>query len=204
MRTNIYVDGLNLYYRALKKTPYKWLDLSELFRDILRPHHDIRKIKYFTAKVSGAASAQRQEVYLKALRAHCHNVEIITGYFKLRTARMRLAHPKPGQHRMVDVLRPEEKGTDVNLAVHLIDDAWRDNYDCAVVVSNDSDLTEAMRMVSRVPGKKVALINPAKNQPPGKLLDHALFSLFIKPNVLKKNQLPSKIPGTKIIKPSTW
>ena len=204
MRTTIYVDGLNLYYRALKKTPYKWLDLSGLFRDILRPHHDIKKIKYFTTKVSGTASSRRQEVYLNALNTHCRNLEIIRGFVKVRKMRLPLAHPKPGQRREVDVLKVEEKGTDVNLAVHLIDDAWRDNYDCAVVVSNDSDLTEAMRKVSLVPNKKVGLINPANNQPPGKLRNHALFSLFIKPGVLKRNQLPSPIPGTTILKPTTW
>ena len=49
MRTYIYVDGFNLYYRSLKQTPFKWLDLSGLFRDVLKPHHDILKIKYFTA-----------------------------------------------------------------------------------------------------------------------------------------------------------
>ena len=52
MRTYIYVDGFNLYYRALKQTPFKWLDLSGLFRDVLKSHHDILKIKYFTARVS--------------------------------------------------------------------------------------------------------------------------------------------------------
>ena len=45
MRTYIYVDGFNLYYRALKQTPFKWLDLSGLFRDVLKPHHDILKIR---------------------------------------------------------------------------------------------------------------------------------------------------------------
>ncbi|MCY3822461.1 MAG: hypothetical protein OXG62_01155 [Nitrospinae bacterium] len=45
MRTYIYVDGFNLYYRALKRTPFKWLDLSGLFRDVLMPHHDILKIR---------------------------------------------------------------------------------------------------------------------------------------------------------------
>ena len=205
MRTNIYVDGLNLYYGALKGTPRKWLDLSSLFRNILKSHHDIVKIKYFTSKVTGTASSRRQEVYLNALRTHCRNLEIIPGYFKVRTVRMRLAHPKPGQRREVDVLRPEEKGTDVNLAVHLIDDAWRDNYDCAVVVSNDSDFAEAIRMVNLVSGKKkVGLINPSRNWMPENLSEHAMFVLFVTPHVLKKSQLPSPIPGTKIAKPSTW
>ena len=27
--TNLYIDGFNLYYRALKDTPFRWLDLEE-------------------------------------------------------------------------------------------------------------------------------------------------------------------------------
>ena len=53
MRTFVYVDGFNLYYGALKGTPWKWLDLPALFTKVLQPHHDILKVKYFTARVSG-------------------------------------------------------------------------------------------------------------------------------------------------------
>ena len=40
MRTIVYVVGFNLYYGALKDTPYKWLDLPLLFKNTLRPHRD--------------------------------------------------------------------------------------------------------------------------------------------------------------------
>ena len=72
MRTFVYVDGFNLYYRALKGTAWKWLDLPALFAKILQPHHEIQKIKYFTARVSATpadpSKPQRQDVYLRALR----------------------------------------------------------------------------------------------------------------------------------------
>jgi hypothetical protein len=35
--TYVYVDGLNFYYGALVKTPYKWLDYEALSR-LLVPH----------------------------------------------------------------------------------------------------------------------------------------------------------------------
>lgn len=44
------------------------------------------------------------------------------------------------------VWKNEEKGSDVNLAIHLLNDAWNNRFDVAVVVSNDSDLAEAMRL----------------------------------------------------------
>ena len=74
MRTYIYVDGFNLYYRALKGTAFKWLDLAGLFRTVLQPHHQILKIKYFTARVSARrndpSQPQRQDVYLRAIQRH--------------------------------------------------------------------------------------------------------------------------------------
>ena len=42
---------------------------------------------------------------------------------------------------------PEEKGSDVNLATYLVADGFRDLYDTAVVVSNDSDLAEPLKLV---------------------------------------------------------
>lgn len=53
MRTYVYIDGFNLYYRALKGTPYKWSNLKALFIQPLNPQNKIQAIKYFTALVSG-------------------------------------------------------------------------------------------------------------------------------------------------------
>ncbi len=79
MRTIVYVDGFNLYYGALKGSPWKWLDLFLLFKTILQSHHDIRAIKYFTARVSSTSGdpskPRRQDVYLRALRCYRPEVE---------------------------------------------------------------------------------------------------------------------------------
>ena len=50
MTTRFYIDGLNLYYGALKGTPHKWLDL-EAFAYRLTPHDQIDAVRYFTARV---------------------------------------------------------------------------------------------------------------------------------------------------------
>lgn len=50
-RTNVYIDGFNLFYGALKGSPYKWLDLEALCHQLL-PKDSIHRIRYFTAKVS--------------------------------------------------------------------------------------------------------------------------------------------------------
>ena len=85
MRTLVYVDGFNLYYGALKGTPWKWLDLPALFAKVLQPHHDILKVKYFTARVSGTpadpSKPQRQDVCLRALVSYRPEVEVYFGHF---------------------------------------------------------------------------------------------------------------------------
>ena len=48
---NVYVDGFNLYYGALKRTPYKWLDLGKP-AEMLLPGDTIQEVHYFTARVS--------------------------------------------------------------------------------------------------------------------------------------------------------
>ena len=53
------MGGLNLYYRALRGTPHRWLDLGELAQ-ILLPAHQIRRIRFFTAKVSNTPVYRRR------------------------------------------------------------------------------------------------------------------------------------------------
>lgn len=77
-----------------------------------------------------------------------------------------LANPLVNKQRTVEILKTEEKDSDVNIAVHLLNDAWLDAYDCAVVVSNDGDLAEALRLVKLHHRKVIGLIFPRyKGQP---------------------------------------
>lgn len=45
VKTNIYVDGFNLYFRCLQGTPCKWLDIAKMCQ-LLLPHNTINEIKY--------------------------------------------------------------------------------------------------------------------------------------------------------------
>ena len=207
MRTFVYVDGFTLYYGALKGTPWKWLDLPALLAKVLQPHHDILTVKYFTARVSGTpadpSKPQRQDVYLRALRRYRPEVEVYFGHFLSHKVRAPLAQPV-GNQRTVEVIRTEEKGSDVNLAVHLLNDGWLDAYDCAVVVSNDSDIAEAIRLVRQHHGKRIGLLTPGTGRPSRQLMAHADFSRHVRPNALRRSQLPEAIPGTNIRKPARW
>lgn len=208
MRTCIYIDGFNLYYGALKGTPYKWLDLKVLLTRILQPHHLIIKIKYFTARVSASPGDShkpiRQQSYLRALVEYVPEIEIIYGHFLSHEINAPLANPGLGNPRFVRVIKTEEKGSDVNLAVHLLNDAWMDVYDCAVVISNDSDLAESMRLVRQHHCKRIGLVTPGKSYASRQLIQHADFKLRIREGALKHSLLPDTIPGTTLHKPVGW
>jgi hypothetical protein len=104
-KVNVYIDGFNLYYGALKGTPYKWLDLARLCQALL-PSDTIQEIKYFTARVSARpskpTSAHDQGLYIRALRT-LPNLTIKYGHFLTHTVPMYLATVTPPQRVWVGV-----------------------------------------------------------------------------------------------------
>ena len=208
MRTIVYIDGFNLYYGSLKNSPYKWLDLFKYFSKALPEDCELFRVKYFTARVGELPHDKdapiRQDAYLKALtHLYPNQVEIIEGHFLIKEKKSPLAS-NPNQK--VVVLQAEEKGSDVNLAVELVNDAWLNTFECAVVVSNDSDLERAMRIVKKQHKKKVFLFTPgAPKRRPLVVLSrwsHKQFELL--ESDLAASQLPDGIQNTEIVKPTSW
>jgi len=215
MRTYVYIDGFNFYYGAVKDTKSKWLDFRNLFRTVLDPKYEIQAIKYFTAYVSALPNnpkaPDRQKVYLKALRHHLPELQIILGQFKPRQSWMPFAEQRGPQVTgrsliLAHVMKLDEKGSDVNLAIHLVNDAWADLYDAAVVVSNDSDLAGALKIVRDERKKEVVLLTPPKwrDKRSRELLNSASRSMTLRNTELASSLLPDPIPGTSLRKPSSW
>lgn len=120
MKTIIYIDGFNFYYRAVKNTPYKWLDFKSLFQKLLSSHNQIVQIKYFTALVSGKYNPQKpikQQTFLRALKKYIPEIKIYYGHFLTHEVYAPLAEPE-NDKRTVKIIKTEEKGSDVNIAVH--------------------------------------------------------------------------------------
>ncbi len=144
--TNVYVDGFNLYFGALRGRAYKWLDLLTLSRRLLKPWNTVTRVRYFTAKVlpspHNPRAPERQRAYLRAL-ATIPNLSVHYGRFQMI----------PGQP-------PREKGSDVNLASYLLLDAFDREYRVALVISNDSDLTHPIELVRERFGVRVGVAPP--------------------------------------------
>lgn len=130
-RAHIYIDGFNLYYGALKSTPYKWLNLAEMCR-LLLPRYHIGEIKY------------------------------LTGY----------------------------KG----------------NYDIAVLITNDSDLCEAVRIVRTDLRLEVGVFNPHRKNPSVVLQRSSTFFRPLRTGVLAASQFPITMSDASgaFHKPTTW
>ena len=93
-RVRVYIDGFNLYYGALKGTPFKWLDPVRLSARLLPDTCVIDKVLYFTARVSGKIDRRapaRQHAYLNALRT-LPEVEVHFGNFIAKTVWRPLAN----------------------------------------------------------------------------------------------------------------
>jgi len=217
-----YVDGFNLYNGAAKPAGCKWLDLLKLSRSLV-PNDDVERVKYFTAQVDARVNDPdqpvRQRTYWRALRTlGC--VDIIEGRFLTKrtqapeaasidhmAALARAGVSVVGTHpTMVDIYRSEEKGTDVNLATHLVHDAHLGRFDAALVVSNDSDLCEAIRIVKSEIGKVVIVYTPHRKRPSSQLRAVATLFRELRPSHLSASLLADTLADSRgpFTKPTGW
>ncbi len=213
LRTIVYVDGFNLYYGCLKDSAERWLDIGALCERMLSGDSDIVGIKYFTARVKvrpgNPHAGQRQQTYFRAL-ATVPNLTIHYGRFLERAATRRcVKNDRHGRARFVEVWETEEKGSDVNLASHLLIDGWRARYDLAVVISNDSDLKEPVRLVREEMKAPVGILNPHGNRSwalSPKQMPRGSFYKPIRRAALRASQFPSQVPDARGIvhKPPSW
>jgi uncharacterized LabA/DUF88 family protein len=216
MKTYFYVDAFNLYYGALSGTAYRWLDLYTLFSKVF-PSHQVARIKYFTARVKPEPADPdkplRQQLLFRALSTiPC--LDIIEGHFLAHKVWMPLVKPTPSDTH-ARVIKTEEKGSDVNLASHLLLDAFNKNFDCAIVVSGDSDLATPIEMVQNHLGKPVGVLLPqlikkgGTKQPRRAAKLQGVAKFFrgeIREGVLKASQFPNTLTdknGT-FVKPTGW
>ncbi len=208
MRTIVYIDGFNLYYGILKGSPYKWLNVLRLCQ-LLLPKNQIQKIKYFTALIKARPNdpdqPNRQQIYLRALRT-LPNLEIIYGHFLEHEVMMPLAGCFTGKPKQVRVIKTEEKGSDVNIAAHMLSDGYKGAYQVAILLSNDSDLVEPVKMIRSELMLPVGVLNPCPNNPSHELRKYASFVKPIRKGALAASQFPPSITDKtgEIHKPKVW
>lgn len=154
MRSSFFIDGFNLYHalRRLDGAHLKWVNLRALMERQTSRSETISTIYYFSAYADWLPGPRsRHEKYVSALSAT--GVEIILGNFKKKD--------RYCSHCKQTTIGHEEKETDVNIALCMLNEAYKDSYDRAYVVSRDSDLKPAIAMVRSVfPHKEIVVVAP--------------------------------------------
>lgn len=215
MRTIVYVDGYNLYYGLLRRSACKWLDLFSLFQDhALDKNTEVIEIRYYTAPVLGKLcddpeSVHRQRAYLQALRKMPpQKTAVIEGRLELSMPFLRLVNPLPGGSQKTQVYKLSEKKTDVSLAADMIAGAFIGAYEQAVLCTNDTDLTPALKCIrENCPGVRLGLVAPVlgdARRMAGELVQHVHWAKQLSSVHIANAQLPEKIPHTSIHQPEKW
>lgn len=207
MKTNVYIDGFNFYYGAVKGTSHKWLNFDTLSRKLF-PKNEIHRIRYFTALVVARPpdlqQPVRQQTYLRALET-VPNLSVHLGSFRTRKTRAALVNPPRRGPKTVEVWKTEEKGSDVNLATYLLLDAFQKDCEVAIVFSNDADLKQPIEIARNDLNIAVGVVNP--HPPKRRSLDlQPTFFKQLRAGPLAASQFPPELRDANgsFRKPTTW
>ena len=146
-RVTFYVDGFNFYYglRRAAKEDKKWdnaywINVVKLFEGFLGQDEILEKVIYFTASPLSKEKSIRQSAFLNANKAlNGERFEIVRGKYLEK----HIICP----YCKGDISRPEEKKTDVNISVRMIQDCIHNATDSIVLVSADTDLIPPLELI---------------------------------------------------------
>ena len=203
-RVAVYIDGFNLYYGLRSKgwRRYYWLNPHRLAEKLLRPGQELAIVRYFTAPLSPSIGlggrSKRQRIYLEAL-ATLPNLHTHFGYYITKERRCHQCRATWED--------PEEKMTDVNIAVEMLGDAQDDAFDRAIIISGDGDLVGPVTAINhRYPEKRVIVAFPPERSSFG-LGKVASTSFTIGRKVLSDSQMPDEVvkpDGYVLSRPPSW
>jgi hypothetical protein len=200
-RVVAYVDGFNLYFGLRSKgwKRYYWLNIQALAQNLLKPGQALVSTKYFTARIVGPPDKQeRQSTYIEALGT-LSEFDIFYGRYQL--------NPRQCSQCGFQDEVPNEKMTDVNIAVEILKDAYQNRFDVALLISADSDLVPPVKVVAELfPAKRMVVASP-----PGRysasLADSANSSFVIGRGKVAKSVFPDEVrkaDGYILRRPTLW
>jgi uncharacterized LabA/DUF88 family protein len=200
-RVIVYIDGFNLYFGLKSKgwQRYYWLNLRLLSQNLLERDQALVKTKYFTSRVRNPAEkAKRQNTFIEALET-LNDFEIYYGHYLVNSIEC------PRCRKIIP--RPNEKMTDVNIAVEMLSDAFQDRYDTAILISADSDLSGPIRKAKALfPAKRFVVAFPPERTS-YELMKLADASFVIGRKKLADSLFPDEVrktDGFVLRKPERW
>lgn len=199
-RVIVYIDGFNLYFgmqdAGIENS--KWLNIKSLIESYLTHNQELIEIKYFTSRITNQPGKQkRQTTYLEALETS--GVTIIYGLYKAREIECKNC----GHNWSIS----NEKMTDVNIATHLLLDAFEDKYDTAILISGDSDLVPPVKAIHKHFNKKTVSVFFPPNRHNVTVAGAAKGWQIIGKKKIKDHQFSlniTKKDGYILTKPESW
>ena len=159
---------------------FYWLDFVNLFEQFLGENQFLQKVVYFAAQTpldaqGNAHGRQRQNLLFRANRLlYPDRFELVMGQFIQKDITCRICRQKFSV--------PEEKQTDVNIAVRLVLDCALNLVDTVVLVSADSDLLPPLLSIQQhFPNKNIRVYFPPSHN--CRKLDYFIKDTFKKPAV---------------------
>ena len=180
-KVSVFIDGYNLYHsvKSLNKPILKWvnpINFCKFFINIKQER--IERVKFFTAFPHHKSQdvQNRYFSYTKALKAQ--GIEIIEGEFKKKLSSFYSNNKKFTRATF------EEKESDVNLSISIVEDAFERISDKIIVITNDSDIAPAIKMAKeKNPHVKIQIISP-----PIAKTKQVSYSLYVAAGNVKKNK----------------
>lgn len=200
LRVIAFVDGFNIYHalaeldinprtkrRLHQKNHLKWLDIKSMVSAFITPSkEEITDVYYFSAFATWLPDAyQRHLKYVKALEAS--GVTVIMGHFKKKHSNCKACGATWDSH--------EEKETDVNFGIHLVDKAHKNEFDKALILTADTDLVPAIKLVRTTFPEKIvdAVIPELRFQNALELRTVCTNAKRIKEHHIERNLFPAQI-----------
>ena len=195
-----YIDGFNFYFglRAKGWQKYYWVNPWLLCKHMLITHQSLSQVKYFTSRIRGDKDKiSRQDTFIRAIKTE-PAITVRYGRYGTRGYTCEIC----GHSGKLSA----EKMTDVRIACEVINDAHRDMFKTALLVSGDRDLVPIAEFINqRFLGKRVVVAFPPMrrcNDYKGKA-----GIMRITKRMLQTSLFPDEITlpnGNKITKPDKW
>jgi uncharacterized LabA/DUF88 family protein len=129
-RVAIFCDSANLYHGLARNFPRAQVDYAKMFDKIVGPDRKLIRVYWYSGMpiIEPAASGKQKFIaYLQGVP-----------YVEVRSKKL-------APYQDAGVTKFREKGVDVWLAVDMVDMAYRNLYDVAVLISGDADLVPAVK-----------------------------------------------------------
>lgn len=187
-RAAFYIDGFNLYHAIdeMGKGHLKWLNYWLLCEKILNdPSEAVVKVVWCTAKnKKNPAKGERHDRMVTAQRLAGVNIKL--GHFVNEDKDCRTCQEK--------WVHPTEKEGDINVAINLLRDAFRNEYDHAYLVTADTDQAATVRMfMKEFEEKEITIVAPPGRKRSEHLHDISKRTLQLTEDMLEWAVMPAII-----------